>query len=460
MRTLRVLLSLLVSAALIGVAAPLPVAAQPDSTPPNTGSGKVAGLSGYLLTEQGQPRSDRKVTLNALELLPNGDYVSRPIDSAITAANGRFELAADLSGVQLLNGDARLEFIYQALPGEPGFYYPFMATPGDAVGEPWTVPLPNGVAQVANSSVVGGTDVFFMLGKGALDAGQVLQAMPSVAGKMLTGDLFASDSRSTAVAAAGGSGSILNVPDGESGRTVEEEEGSQRWDAPAVVPRGSSNIACKDYEQTLWDRRDDFRYDFVPNKYMRTLGKSSQTWRIARTWESSFQLGINVNGTKYGGALWGNTIQTDNISSAPTAGPNQRVFWMIKEKYQKFRAYCHYDEGPEGNPDHAYNYDLDVWRWEPIKWTGGNIWSDTGSFFSCGGTGAAYTDQFAAPTTISRDTTVTFGGGFSIVGIKLDSRSSDMSSQTLTVTPVSGKTPKYCGDTGAPLYANLAKEIT
>lgn len=96
MRTLRVLLSLLVSAALIGVAAPLPVAAQPDSTPPNTGSGKVAGLSGYLLTEQGQPRSDRKVTLNALELLPNGDYVSRPIDSAITAANGRFELAADL----------------------------------------------------------------------------------------------------------------------------------------------------------------------------------------------------------------------------------------------------------------------------------------------------------------------------------------------------------------------------
>lgn len=407
--------------------------------------GQLAGVSGYLLDADGEPLSEGTLTLNVLEpLAEDGDVVaSRVADSVVTAGDGYFDLSTDVSGaVRDWAGRVQLELVYQSAPGEPGLVYDFPASPPFEPGTPWTIEVPGSVHVSPEAGTLNGFDLVFMLGNGALTAEQLLD--PDLVADTVIG-LLPELTMSTAT------DDSITVPNGES--DAEESEGLD-IDEPAVRLPTASSTSCPSPYTMFWDAKDVFRYNYVPTKWFRTRDNSRQQWVYERSHESTFGLAFDADGSKYQGGMAGSRYEKTGLSFKPEVGNNAHQFFKVRTKYQKWRAYCYYSEIEQPYTD---SYWLDLWKWAPRELTGGNKKVDTSSSITCGD-GPEYVDSFGAETTISRESSASYNNSFTIIGVRLDSRTLDRSYQSFTVYPDAGVNAKYCGSNKAPMYANFAKE--
>jgi hypothetical protein len=239
-------------------------------------------------------------------------------------------------------------------------------------------------------------------------------------------------------------------------QTSDRADSADNGDPFVTFPRGVSATSCASPYTMMWEQTGEFRYRYVPTKYVRTLGHSSFRWTYQRSHETSLGIAFNANGSKYVGGLSGARAQSSGLTFKPQFGNNVRQVWKIEYKYQMWHAYCYYSEIEQPT---SSSYYLNLYKWAPDSLPGGSRRDDTVSTFNCGGTGPNYVSWVGGETSVATSSVVNYNNWFSIIGVNLDARSSDGNYEEFTVIPDPGDNAKLCGDNTVPLHANLVKQI-
>lgn len=410
--------------------APPTAAAAPDG----------AAISGFLLSEDGTPLTSGTLTLALLDET-NPDWVtSTVLDTAVSDRGGHFELVAESAELPATTDPVPLELSYDNAPGETGLIYDFRAIPAESGGL-WQLELPTEGRRIANPTTISGYDVLFGLGAGLLDVA------PAASGLGL-GDAPIMTTTS----------SELEAGIGEDGATDEETQiGSEEPPTPAgyitvptVAALGGSCPAG--YPSTGWTSLDSYKWNYAPVRHMHTRDKSSQGYTLGRSNESSLSIAMDVDGKKYKGGLSGSYDQRSDLTMEPWVGNGRNVMFKMKWRYVKQRKWCMPSSG-------TWIYWTNAYRWVPKNATGGNKIVDVSAGIQCGGTGPAYNDFFGAKTTVSRESTATYKGYFTINNVKLDLKQLDRDTQKFWIDPDDGVNAKACGSNDAPMYASLVREV-
>lgn len=420
-----------------------------------------------LVGIDGLPIAATAVRLDNLVPGTEGSETGVPLAQTTTDDNGVFSLAADASSLKRdETGRYMLELETVAAPRADGFVYDFQAIPPTQSGESWQVDLPPvPPAQSSQPTTARGRTLARTVSSATTNV--VFQARHGLIAAAGRTSVSGVPSRSLALGADGSSATILSAPVGEDGQDTETPESGtgaevlpdgEFWADPTTGVRvsdpakaQSSQTSCESSGTTIWLPMDRYRYNFVPTKWAKTQGQATFTWVIAQSQQTELQMAVEVAGEWSGAGMAGSIEQDSSLTMRPEWGHNVRQLFYIKWQFQKQQKACYMGKA-------LGSYKLNVYRWVPYAPTGGNRQLDTTSSVNCGGSGPHFHDPFAAATTLTRDTTVTFTGFFSLVGILLNSRQTTGSSQAFTIEPDPGKTAHACGNDDGPMWAHFAKE--
>lgn len=422
----------------------VPRAAESASVSPV--SNEQITISSVLLDRSGGPLGNTALILSGLVRRDERNTESLLLGRAVTDSAGQFTITADPSGVPLVHGAVPLELSVVDAPDAYAFVYDFRAFPPVAGSSAWRPELPDVQPAKAESR---GAAVAFQVAKGLVARPNTLSSGPTAA------EVVEPPPEET-----------LSVPDSESavenGASTEESweepvspDGAPGGDGSVLVTSGGTQcpggyIPFGWYSGQSFSR--SYKYNYVPTKYFKTTSRASFTWKIGRSNETSFQIAMKIGSSSSAGGFASSYVDS-SLSYLPTVGNNAQKIFKIKWRYVYERRYCKMID--TGNI-----HWLDVYRWMPDRPEAGNLLLDTSSTFSCGGTGPAYVDTITVETSVAKNSTVRYGGFFTIAGVTLDSKQSDSDSQTFTIKPDSGARAKICGSNTTPAYARLVKEMT
>ncbi len=438
-----------------------PVTAAPQAAPDTA----TIAISGTLLDADGAAVRAGQVSLSAL--VTEGRWTTAvPVADDVTSGTGRFDLVTDRASLPagaVRGKAASLELTYTAAPGEKGLVYEVTATRSGSTGS-WQLELPGDAVTRTNSAAATGFDLSFQVGTGLVTSGSTVgrHAHTLAAAATRTGPV---DAGSVDV------GAVLKAPKGARPRMRER---TRVVDARPPVPKGvrlvpasantraatttggpnqSSATSCPpDMPASGWTGLQVFKWNYAPAKLMITKNRGNLGFVIGRSHETKLQVTMDVGGDKYAGGFTGAIDNKSEMTAEPTVGKGQKKLWKLKWRYQKFQKWCMPASG-------TWIQFLDVYKWRPKNPTGGNRKDSTTLGVKCGGKGPKYNDFFGAKTTISKDTTVTFNGFFTIALVRLDARQQDKSQQRFWIKPAGSANVKACGNNDAPLFADLAREV-
>jgi hypothetical protein len=417
-------------------------------------------LEATLLGLDGLPLADTTVRLDNLVPGTEGSELGVPVAEATTDARGVFSMATDPSSLRP-DGTGRymLELETVAAARAAGFVYDFQALPPAQAGDSWRFDLPP-LATPSSRAVVTPRQRVLARSVSSASTGPVFQA-----GHGLVAE--AGRSAAPGVSPALDSGDLLSAPPGEDGADTETPEwGSgaetlpdgQFWSDPVTrrpvsdpAQADSPQTSCASGESTVWLPMDKYTYGFVPTKWAKTQGRATFSWVIAQSQQTELQIAVEVAGEWSATGMAGSIVQDSSLTMKPEWPHGVRQIFYIKWEFNKQQKACYMGKA-------LGSYRLDVFRWMPYTPTGGSRQLDTAASVDCGGPGPAYHDPFAAPTTLTRNTTVTFSDFFTLAGIQLDTRQTTGSSQAFTIKPDAGKTAHACGNDASPMAAHFAKE--
>jgi hypothetical protein len=100
---------------------------------------------------------------------------------------------------------------------------------------------------------------------------------------------------------------------------------------------------------------------------------------------------------------------------------------------------------------------MDIYKWVPHHFTGGNLLTPMSETWSCQGLNH---EPIQSTLWVAKSTTVTWAGWFAIGAVRLDSRQQNSSSHKMTYIPDTGETAHICGKGASPTLATFVREVT
>lgn len=459
-----------------------PLAIQSYSAEASSATTPQVRISATLEGLNGLPLGHTLVRLDNLVAGPDGREVTRPLTETLTNRRGTFYVAADAWRLKKdATGSYMLELETIAAPAASGFVYDFRALPPRRTSGRWTVEMPPVIPEsrrlawaagrpetdrvLARSVGAATTPLVFQVRRGLVASGQQ-SSIPGTSKRTIVGPDLTNPPGGGGSGTLGGFSGDMVAPPGETS-TAETTDGSgtetlpsgDYWVDPISLAQvsdplqaQSKNTSCRATEDAQWQPIDSYRYNWVPTKWGKTESRGSLRWKIGQTQQTDLQGVIDIAGDYGTLSFMGSESETSSIDAEPKIPNNSRQLVEMHWKYQKEQKIC----VPAAEEQGAYG--LNVYRWVPDQWTGGNRLLDTSSGVSCGGSGPAYHDTYGSTTTLSKDTTVTYDAFYTIANVELDVKQADTSAQTFSIIPNSGTNVNACGSDGSPLVASFAKE--
>lgn len=128
--------------------------------------------------------------------------------------------------------------------------------------------------------------------------------------------------------------------------------------------------------------------------------------------------------------------------------PKQRRVAMVEWQYRLSKEYCFLMNNlvaATGNE-----------KWVPHSFAGGNKKKKIKKSFKCAATNKSTISSY---TWVARSSSKTYGGYYSLVGIKIDARQTNSEAHRISYTPKNGKRATLCGSDAKIAYASMVKEM-
>ncbi len=214
--------------------------------------------------------------------------------------------------------------------------------------------------------------------------------------------------------------------------------------------RGSTPDAANCIGGYAWGLGPEAKYVYVPLQKGFTEKNSTVLYQWSNSNSTTFEALAGYRGANF--YSLGLTGSIQNVAEAGvkfTIKPKQRRVALVEWKYRLSKEYCFLMNNMVAATGNQ--------KWLPYSFVGGNKKKKIKKSFKCS---ARNKSTISSYTWVARASSKTYGGYYSLTGIKIDARQTNSESNRISYTPKKGKRVTLCGSNDKIVYASMVKEVS
>lgn len=279
-----------------------------------------SNLTGVVLSEVRRPVADQGVAVSVLREVADGSE-SVPLAQVVTDADGYFRAPLDTASFEGVRAPLEISWVRN---GRTSFYF-LDAIRYDETA-PWQLNLPALESLIPNDESQLGFDLPLQTDAGLATLDNRLRDLLGIAQTAeevaMTVDLPSLNMTTSTQVSSPDPVESEETQMGGSNDAVPADYTDLTAGAPALQAVASAaGSPCPTGYSSMWvPLRDQYKYPYVPTRFMRTLDKSSQEYVIGRTNETSLGISLDLDGKKYAGGLTGSADNKDGYTAVAEIG--------------------------------------------------------------------------------------------------------------------------------------------